>query len=130
MCPCSLLLFVHIWKYFNSYMQCCFQHLVYKIRIKMGKFSVIWRSHTHAHVYISKNWHRLAASKTPYRVNFYPPCLYYFTNSNYGWRTYQDLVHCSHAVMQLFHGMIPDLFLFTPISPMLSQKLNLLPFNT
>lgn len=40
MCPCSLLLFVHIWKYFNSYMQCCFQHLVYKIWIKMGKYWV------------------------------------------------------------------------------------------
>lgn len=52
MCPCSLLLFVHIWKYFNSYTRCCFQHLVYKTRIKMGKCSVIWRSRAHAQVYI------------------------------------------------------------------------------
>lgn len=40
MCPCSLLLFVHIWKYFNSYTRCCFQRLVYKIWIKMGKYWV------------------------------------------------------------------------------------------
>lgn len=59
MCPCSLLLFVHIWKYFNSYTQCCFQHLVYKTRIKTGKSRLIWQSPTQVynrHPKINTDW--------------------------------------------------------------------------
>lgn len=126
MCPCSLLLFVHIWKYFNFCTQCCLQHWVYKIWIKPGKHSLIRWSHAHTqHTCTSQLYHALPAPRAPYQHRFSPPHLYYFTNTNHSWGVDHGL---SHDAALSWKNICP--VPVYPNSPMLSQKLNLLPFTT